>query len=120
MATLPCFQGNLYGPMALQVRQKFPLRLVFVHGWLFPEMLTLSSLANLSFRRDGCNERDGFVLFEAQLTYCLCKGRRRAAVKCSSETTRGSRHGNAVKFGFEILVFVFPQDTKLGSAQNFY
>ena len=33
---LPCFQGNSYGPMALKVGEKFPLRLVLVHGWLFP------------------------------------------------------------------------------------
>ena len=42
MAPSPCFQGNSYGPMALKVRLnfsktlKFPLRLVLVHGWLFP------------------------------------------------------------------------------------
>ena len=36
MAPLPCFQENSYGPMALKVRQKFPLRLAFVHRWLFP------------------------------------------------------------------------------------
>ena len=33
---VPCFREDLYGPMALKVRQKFPLRLVLVHGWLFP------------------------------------------------------------------------------------
>ena len=30
------FRGNSYGPMALKVHQKFPLRLALVHGWLFP------------------------------------------------------------------------------------
>ena len=29
------FRENLYGPMALKVRQKFPPRLALVHGWLF-------------------------------------------------------------------------------------
>ena len=28
--------GNLYGPMVLKVREKFPPTLVVVHGWLFP------------------------------------------------------------------------------------
>ena len=41
MAPLPRFQGNSYGPMALKVRQKFPLRLVLVHGWLFPIIFTV-------------------------------------------------------------------------------
>ena len=27
---------NLWGPMALKVRQAFPPRLALVHGWLFP------------------------------------------------------------------------------------
>ena len=30
------FRENLYGPVALRVRQKFSPRLVLVHGWLFP------------------------------------------------------------------------------------
>ena len=37
MALSPYFQGNSYGPMALKVRLKLPLKLVLVHGWLFPE-----------------------------------------------------------------------------------
>ena len=32
------FSGeSLYGLIALKVRQKFPLRLALVHGWLFPD-----------------------------------------------------------------------------------
>ena len=33
------FQGNLHGPMALKVRQKFPPSLALVRGWLFPEII---------------------------------------------------------------------------------
>ena len=32
---VPCFQGYLYGPMALKVCQNNPPRLALVHGWLF-------------------------------------------------------------------------------------
>ena len=31
---MPCFPRNLYGPMALKVRQSFPETGIGVHGWL--------------------------------------------------------------------------------------
>ena len=67
MAPLPCFQGNSYGPMPLKVRQKFPPRLLLVHGWLFPdinEMLTGLSrdYSRLSLRFSG-NCVDVFPFF---------------------------------------------------------
>ena len=49
------------------------------------------------------------------LKCCLCRGCRSAAVKFSPETAGGSRHG----ISGEILLFLFPQQTKVESAQNF-
>ena len=41
------FKENLYGPTALKVCQKFPPRLVLVHGWLFPEIhMLLATIAD--------------------------------------------------------------------------
>ena len=49
----------------------------------------------------------------------VCKGCRSAAVKFSAETSRGSGHGKCRDISGEVFLFLFPQETKLGSAQNF-
>ena len=40
-------------------------------------------------------------------------------MKFSRETVRGSRHGKCREISGEILLLLFPQETKLESAQNF-
>ena len=52
MAPLLCFQGNSYGP-ALKVRQKFPPRLVLVHGWLFPGRLAKGAQRSLDVKNSA-------------------------------------------------------------------
>ena len=49
----------------------------------------------------------------------LCKACRSAAVKFCPETVRGSCHGKCREISGEILLFLFPQETKLESAWNF-
>ena len=40
-------------------------------------------------------------------------------MKFSPETVRGSRHGKCREISGEILLLLFPQETKLESTQNF-
>ena len=49
----------------------------------------------------------------------LCELCRSAAVKFSPETTRGSHHEKCREITGEILLFLFPQETKSKSALNF-
>ena len=49
---------------------------------------------------------------------CLCRACRGAAMKFSPETMYGSRHGTWRAISGEILLSLFPQETKLESAQN--
>ena len=50
----------------------------------------------------------------------LCKACRSAAEKFSPGTASGSRHGKCREQFGEILLFLFPQEMKLESAQNFH
>ena len=52
-------------------------------------------------------------------SFHLCKPCRSAAVKFSPETARGRRHEKCREISGEILLFLFPQETKLESAQQF-
>ena len=52
-------------------------------------------------------------------TIRLCKACRSAAVKISPEIVRGSRHGQCREISGEMLLFLFPQETKRESVQNF-
>ena len=49
----------------------------------------------------------------------LCKACRSAAVKFCPETVRGNRHGICRDISGEILLLLFPQETKLESAWDF-
>ena len=60
-----------------------------------------------------------FNLGARQRSGHLCKACRSAAVKFSPETVRGSCPGKCREISGEILVLLFPQETKLESAQNF-
>ena len=57
--------------------------------------------------------------FFAFLRFHLCKACRSAAVEFSPETARGSRHGKCREISGEILLCLFPQETKLDSAKQF-
>ena len=47
-----------------------------------------------------------------------CKACRSAAMRFSPETVCGSRHGKCREISGEILLFLFPREVKLESAQN--
>ena len=49
----------------------------------------------------------------------LCKACRSAAVKFCPETVRGNRHGICREISSDILLLLFPQETKLESAWDF-
>ena len=53
------------------------------------------------------------------MVFRLCKACRSAAVKFSPETAHGSRNGKCHEISGEILLFLFPQETKLESVQIF-
>ena len=60
-----------------------------------------------------------FIFMGARIFLNLCKVCRSAAVKFSPETVPGSCHGKCREISGEILLLLFPQETKLESAQNF-
>ena len=60
-----------------------------------------------------------FLSSQYGATNHLCKACRSAAVKFCPETARGNRHGICREISGEILLLLFPQETKLESACDF-
>ena len=80
----------------------------------------LVMLSGLSIQPQGWDLSQLLILKKGCLgKYHLCTVCRSAAVKFSPETVRGSCHGKRREISGEILLLLFPQETKLESAQNF-
>ena len=108
------------------------IMLSLIYFWTFP-VQSISSWNVQKHQQTAYNSKTGwapirFVIwcsmtkskysrFSRQPVCRLCKACRSAALKFPPETARGSRHGICCEVSSEILLFLFPQEVKLESAQ---